>query len=74
MRNQALPGIKKLMDESPLKDYDVSGKSTHPHPHVPPPEKKKKKTTPPPPKPPKKGPTTYIPKKGGGQIALIEPN
>ena len=53
MRNQALPGIKKLMDESPLKDYDISGKSTHPHPHVPPPKKGSETTPlkPPPPSP-----------------------
>ena len=54
MRNKALPGIKKLMKESPLKDYDPY--KSHAHPHVPPPEKKKKKTTPPPPKPPKLNP------------------
>jgi len=66
MRNQALPGIKKLMDESPLKDHDPY--RSHPHPHVPKPpkkEEKKKNTTPPP-----KGPTTRI---GGGR-KLTEPN
>ena len=74
MRNQALPGIKKLMGESPLKDRDPY--RSHPHPHVPKPPKKeenkptKKNTAPPPPK----GPTTKIYKRGGGQIGLTEPN
>ena len=70
MRNKALPGIKKLKKESPLKDHDPY--KSHAHPHVPKPSKKvvEKKVTP----PPKKGPTTYIPKKGGGQTALTEPN
>ena len=44
MRNKALPGIKKLMKESPLKDHDPY--RSHPHPHVPkPPKKEKKKKT-----------------------------
>ena len=68
MRNQALPGIKKLIDGSPMKQRD-NGHT----PPVPKPEKKEviKKKDPP---PPKKGPTTYIPKKEGGYTALTEPN
>ena len=52
MRNKALPGIKKLIDESPLKDHDPY--RSHSHPHVPKPSsKKEKKETARPPKPPK---------------------
>jgi len=64
MRNQALPGIKKLIDGSPIKQRVADA----PESNVPKPPKKK--VIP----PPKKGPTTYIPKKGGGYTALTEPN
>ena len=68
MRNKVLPGIKKLMDESPIKQRAVD----YVPPPVPKPPKKvvEKKVTP----PPKKGPTTYVPKKGGGYTALTKPN
>ena len=66
MRNTPLKGI--LNAASPVKQRVADA----PKPKVSKPSKKvvKKNVTP----PPKKGPTTYIPKKGGGQIALTEPN
>jgi len=68
MRNQALPGIKKLIDESPMKQR-AADYVPPPVPKPPKKEEKKKNTTPPP-----KGPTTKIYKRGGGQIELTEPN
>ena len=70
MRNQALPGIKRLIDESPMKQRAVDYVPPVNAPKPPKKKEEKKKN----PTPPPKGPTTKIYKKGGGQIELTEPN
>ena len=72
MRNSPLKGILNAASPMKQKPEEINPGDFYPPGKVPKPPKKEevKKTAPPPPK----GPTTYIPKKGGGLIALTEPN